>query len=225
MNISQLIRKSRDALQDHATPNLVSDEELTELFNEAVDEACIRLELLFDATTTDVCNIAITAGLATYQTHAAIVCINHAYLVGADGKHTILDLYFRDSLDILEPGWRTSTGDPGKLIVDSGSVQIAAAPKQDGTLYLEVRRIPLETERIAYGGDPTSPSIPRDHHQYLHHYPLSVLYNRYEEQFFDPKSAARHDALFNWHFGDPISPKKVQESKLSRPQMGWLGCN
>ena len=73
MTLAELIAALRTDADDLvANPYLWSDAELTRWANEAEQEAALRAKLLFDASTTAVCQIAVLAGTTSYALHAKV---------------------------------------------------------------------------------------------------------------------------------------------------------
>jgi hypothetical protein len=212
MTIIELIAQYRRESQDGAD-SLVSDADLVVMFNDAVDEACIRKPLIFDATTAAVCEIEGTAILgATYNTHEAIIQVDRAYLVNAAGAFTYLAILSREALDDSLPCWREESGVPHTLLVDETSATLVPPPEEDFTLKLEVYRQPLADDKLVLVSN-NSPAIASTHHRYLVHGVLAIVYNRDDVAVYAPGKGAKHEGIFDRYFGLPPTACQGKRSR------------
>ena len=226
MTITELIAQYRRESRDNADPPLVSNEELIVLYNEAIDQACTRKQLLFDATTADVCELDIDDTTAIYDLHESIVTPTMAYLIDSTGKHIPLKIVDRFEMDRINPVWRAdAAGEPGYLIVDEKSVQLTPPPAAAHTLKMEVYRTPLATEKLP--ADPedepfteehtSSPVIAKGHHEHLVHWVLSRVYGYGDNELLAPGKAAKHESMFNRYFGLPPTADRMRSGMTNRP--------
>ena len=72
MNLEQLIAQFRIDADDLVQPYLWPDEWVAPWLTEAVSEAAVRGRLLYEAAGPAICEIAVTAGTATYPLHASL---------------------------------------------------------------------------------------------------------------------------------------------------------
>lgn len=219
MLLDDLIEKFRAESGDSVEPYQWDDDYITGLFNDAVNEACVRKDLIFDASTADVCKISAVSGTAYYSINDAISRITRAYLVDSGGSFTYLDLVDREYLDQMDPYWREGDGDIKYLIVDEVSVQLNVSPTEDYNLNLEVYRMPLISEVM-----PTknSPAISSAHHAYLHHWPMSVVFLQDDADYFSPDVAAMNLKKFEDYFGTRPDADRKRASQANRPHRNKL---
>ena len=217
MTITELIAQYRRESGDETLDYKTSDATLLILFNKAIDEACTRTPLLFDATTASVCEIAVTAVAgATYSTNESIVTINKAYL-DLDGDITPLKVVDRDLLDFTWAQWREEEpGEPKYLVVDETSVQLVPAPEENYTMHLEVQRTPLSTEQLTLS-PVNSPVIAKTHHWYLHHWVLQTVYGQDDADRISIEKANKHERHFNAYFGFPVGCDRKRSTRRNIP--------
>lgn len=215
MTITELIAKFRAETGDTVEPYLWDDEVVTSAFNEAVDEAAIRADLIFDTTTASVCEIALAEGGKAYSLDPSVLRVFSAYTLesGVVNHLTNID---RFELDRIDSQWRAAeSGIPSHVIVDNTSIQIHPPPDADRTLYLEVFRLPLDTEKMTeYNG---SPVIALAHHRQLYHWALNVAYGKRDVSMFDPDRAKKHEAEFTDYFGPRPDADLKRKQMTNRP--------
>jgi len=215
MTLAELIASFRtDADDTVANPYLWSDVELTRWANEAVQEAALRARLLFDASTTAVCQINIVAGTTSYQLHAKVHDVEHARTVDAGGKVTKLTLIDRIELERVRPDWRYETREPRALIRYDGRIEVDCIPDADYTLNLEVYRLPLAD--LAANGD--TPEIAAIHHRHLVKWMLHRAYERPDSESRDPEKSARAEKDFTKVFGRRPDADLRRAQQANRPQ-------
>ena len=202
MTLQQLIDQFRSDVDDRIATYLFSDADVIGWLNEAEEEAALRANLLFDATTSEICDIAVTAGTSLYALDPRVFVIERASFLatGEDAENAIvLDLRDRLSVDRTRPSWRTTEMEPVELIVDEAKVQLACLPASSGTLSLEVYRAPLAP--MVLGDDPVSPEIAPLHHRHLVEWAKHRAFSRPDTEVFDPKRAETAEANFTKKFG------------------------
>ena len=219
MELSDSISQYRTDADDKVEPYLSSDEEVTAWLNEAEEEAAIRARLLFDSSTTAVCDIAVSAGAVTagtrvYALHESVFEITRAVFIPT-GSTTEYDLYLTDRVeqDRAYPGWRNLVDIPHQLIVDDTKIELGCKPSVAGIIRIECYRTPLV--KIEDSTNET-PEINRVHHRFLVHWVLHRAYNRPDSQIFDPGRAEREEALFTQQFGirpDANNRRDVQANR------------
>lgn len=202
MTLQQLIDQFRSDVDDRIATYLFSDADVIGWLNEAEEEAALRANLLFDATTSEICDIAVTAGTSLYALDPRVFVIERASFLatGEDAENAIvLDLRDRLSVDRTRPSWRTTEMEPVELIVDETKVQLACLPASSGTLSLEVYRAPLEP--MALGDGDVYPEIAPLHHRHLVEWAKYRAFSRPDAEVFDPKRAETAEANFTKKFG------------------------
>ena len=226
MNITELISQYRREAVDTTVPYFLSDSEVIGLLNEAVDEACIRKRLLTDTTTADVAVIAVTAGTATYDLDESVVYVPFARLEDDAGDSYRLAPYDRYGIERIYPGWRkAAVGVPEILVVEENLLRLVPEPVADYTLYLEVCRVPLATERLGAGVAPeivTRPVIAAMHHRYLVHWVVASALSRPDADLFNPGQAEKHEKLFEHYFGQRPDADRQRTPHHNRPKVNKL---
>jgi len=232
MNIVELLAQYREESRDDNDPPFVSDTAVVGLFNEAEKEACRRKKMLFDATTTAVCQIAVTSATATYTLHTAIEYVTKAYLVDSAGVITYLTILCRDELDRINQLWREDTDNPSILVVDEKTCQIVPPPLQNYTMKLEVYRTPLVAMFLPVDPVPipapdpliSLPEIAERHHDKLYHWVLYRAFNKPDADMYSPDSARTHEAAFSRYFGRAIPSDRRRNGRVNTPHKNkvWL---
>jgi hypothetical protein len=220
MTLADLIARYRSDSTDTAIPYLCTDEEVTGFLNEGEEEAALRANLIFDATTADVCVIAVTAGTAVYPLHESVFQVTKATFTPTGDTCPIpLGLSDRVEQDRIRPNWRTTSEPPQVLIVDDTSVQIACLPDTDGTLNLEVYRAPLTL--MAATDD--VPEIGRAHHRHLVLWALYRAYIKPDTEINDPGRAGKALAEFTRQFGERPDAAMRRDFQANAPaaNKGW----
>lgn len=138
MRASDVIGLVRAELDDQVDPYLWSEPTLLAYLAEAQIEACIRADLIWDATSA-MCSIAVTAGAAAVSVDRRITRIN--YIAWDDGTNAY-ELRF-DTERAAYSDWRQSTGTPAAVLAEPNALRFVPRPALDGTLRLEVYRLPL----------------------------------------------------------------------------------
>lgn len=220
MTKDELIAQYRRAADDNEDPYLVSDNELVDLFNIAIDEACERKRLIFDDSTSDVCEVAVVSGTRTYTAHSSIVCITSAYLLDSDDNYLYLSVKDRDELDWADPHWREYSDEPRALVFDETNITFDREPTSDYTLHIEVYRRQLDSEKLTRGGvtpEVLTPVIHGAHHKQLYHYPLSVVLVENDPDGSSPQKGAYHGKVFDQYFGLPLSANRLKRARSNTP--------
>lgn len=226
MNVTELIARFRLESGDDETPYTWTDTEVLTWLNEAIDESCTRMPLIFDATTEAVCEIDVTADTATYDTHESIVRILKAYIVTDSDEYLYLEIVSRDEMDNDNPTWREDeSSEPEYLIVDEQSVTIHPPPEEDGVLYLEVSRTPLSTEQLSIpvGEEtPGTPAIAKPHHKHLVEWVKHCALSIEDTDKYSPAKAESCRAKFDKYFGFQPNADRRRKWRENRPKVNRL---
>jgi hypothetical protein len=225
MTLTELIAEYRRQAVDNADPPLVNDTQLTVLFNEAVEEACTRSPLLFDDSTTAVCEIDVVSGTAVYANDPSIVYIAHAYLVDSGDEQIPLILTDRDWLDNNVTGWRSTTGEPTHLNFDESRVQLFPEPEDDYTLQLEVYRVPLAAEKLGAGSGETlvtTPAIAAMHHRHLVSWVVAQVTSTPDAELFNTGQEEKHREKFKRYFGHTPTADRRRKGRENRAHRNQL---
>jgi len=195
MTLDQIISHLGTALDDNVVPYLWSNEELTEYYNQSVNEWCRFTDANVDDTTEAVCKITVTAGTQSYALHAAILKVLSARL---SGERTFLEKQVTHYMDAMY-GVALATADrstPLYYTLDKrmGYISLYPNPAASGIVYLTVSRLPItELSYVtpslpATPGTGGSPDIPPRYHRDLI---AGVLYRAYMKNDADTESMAR----------------------------------
>jgi len=219
-SLQDLVGQSRLDLDDPEVPgsgddslSLFKTDELVGYINRAIDEACVRAELILDSDTPEVCEVAVTAGQAQYAVDQRIIRIKRAKLVGEPRPLTQVD---RDYLDDHFLDWEEDAGTPRHYLADMNpGIRLYPAPVNDGTLRLTVWRLPLEpmkTHRMF-----EAPPLPPEDHYPLLDWVYYLALNKQDVDTYDPEKAARHAQAFARQFGERKSAWEREFDRKARP--------
>ena len=124
-------------------------------------------------------------------------------------------------LDRLQPGWRDETGEPAAYIHHDTKIRLGCIPENDGTLSLEVNRIPLAL--MATGTD--VPEIAARHHRTLVQWALFRAFSVPDSEVVDPNKAAMAEREFTKMFGLRMDATTRRDHETSLPHSNasiWL---
>jgi len=213
MNGTALIEEFRDLSQDLNEPYLWDDTFVLGKLNEAEREAADRARLLFDDATVTVVDIAVTAGTAKYATSPLILDIERAFWVVSD-EATPLHLYDRHELDRLRDDWRTESDTPTGLVWDGVNVTLNRVPLVDGTIHLEVHRLPATSFTAS-----TSPEIPTIHHTELVSWALFRAFSVPDADGANPELAGVYLGRFERYFGRKRGANLRRSQRANKPHV------
>lgn len=204
MELSQLVAQYRADADDLVAPYLSSTVLVRGWINEAEEEAAVRGRLLFESSNADICQIvvdaaAVTAGTRVYTLHESVFHITRAVFI-PDGSTTEYELHLTDRVeqDRAYPGWRSRVDIPRQAIQDDTKLELGCKPSVAGVIHIECYRTPLV---LIEDSATETPEIHRSHHRHLIHWVLHRAYSRPDAEIYDPKRAAREEAMFTEHFG------------------------
>lgn len=200
MTLEQLLVAVRDLLDDHATPPLYSDEELTRYLNNAVGEAALRLRCLQDDSS-DLCRITTVPDQTRYTVADEVLVVRAVHVTGRSDSLTRTTA---ERLDRIRPGWShevQASSVPQYVLFDlqQKMLTLFPAPATAGTLYLRVWRLPLPDEQMEGGQD--EPAIVLPDPESLKHWALHEAYLKKDAELYDPERAAQHEDVFTRVFG------------------------
>ena len=198
MNLEQLIAQFRIDADDLVQPYLWPDDWVAPWLTEAVSEAAVRGRLLYEAADPAICEIAVTAGTATYPLHASLYELaSLRFKVAGSDRSEPMHLKAREELDRIRPGWRDETGTPRYAVQDDTRITLVPRPEVAGTLHVEGYRVPLK----ALENDTDKPEIHEAHHRHLVHWALHRAFTKPDSETIDPTRAATAEAAFTRYFG------------------------
>ena len=213
MNGTALIAEFRDLSQDLNEPYLWDDTFVLGKLNEAEREAADRARLLFDDATVTVVDIAVTAGTAKHATSPLILDVERAFWVVGD-EATPLHLYDRHEMDRLRDDWRTESDTPTGLVWDGINVTLNRVPLVDGTIHLEVHRLPATSFTAS-----TSPEIPAIHHAELVPWALFRAFSVPDADGANPELAGMYYGRFERYFGRKRGANLRRSQRANKPHV------
>lgn len=198
MNLDEAICIIRAALDDEVVPYLWSDANLISYLNRRRNEFARVTEHYRDHATTAICNIAATAGTATYALDPRVISVKR---VNGSWDSCKIPLARRtvSFMDAKCPGWEgDAPAQPLMYFADrtAGHITIHPTPSEDGTLYLDVTRLPLAQYSLSDLGRATPAEID---------FPLmwtdSLFDGVLASAFAKPDSQTRNAQLMQYHLG------------------------
>lgn len=221
MTLAELIAEFRMQAVDAIAPYFWGDEWLAARFTEAQEEAAIRARLLHESANAAICQIAVTAGTASYPLHAALYEIDYlAFAKSGEATRTPVKLVSREAMDAIREDWREQSGNVEYAIQSDTGIRLAYTPDTDGTLYLEGLRLPLK----ALADDDNKPEIHKAHHIHLVQWVLHRAFSIPDADMFDAKRAAKAESNFTDYFGprpDADLRRMTQEDVPQVVQAFW----
>ena len=199
MTLEQLIQQFRVDADDLTEPHFWDAEWIATWLTEAVNEAAVRGRLIYEAADPAICEIAVTAGTATYPLHASLYeLVSLRFKVAGSDRSEPVHIKTREELDRIRPGWRDrSDSQPRFAIQDDTRLTLVDRPSTAGTLHLEGYRLPLKP----LVNDTDKPEIHQGHHRHLVHWALHRAFSKPDSETIDPQRAAAAEAAFARYFG------------------------
>lgn len=216
MNLDQLRQKFRVDADDLVTnPPLWENEWIAAWFTEAEAEAALRGRLIHETANSAVCQIAVTAGTATYTLHRSLYELTHLRFV-PDGASTgeLVVLKTREELDRIRPGWRDRSDRLQFAIQDDTRITLADRPSVNGVLHIEGYRVPLK----ALENDTDKPEIHTAHHRHLVNWVLFRAFSKPDSDGLDTNRAAKAEAAFADYFGPPVDADMRRATRSDEAQ-------
>lgn len=222
MNLEQLRARFRLESDDMVQPYLWSDAAVTGWLNDAADEAANRALLIHDVNTTSVCQIAVTANVATYPVHTSVINITRcAFVPTGDTQEVVLFGSTEYELDRETPGWRTMQEVPTAFVHKDASIRLNRLPPA-GMLHMEVNRLPLAPMALTTD----TPELAAIHHRHLVLWALFKAFSVPDAEKVDPQRAALAEREFTQVFGPRPDADTRRRQEYSRPHHNtacWLG--
>lgn len=209
MKLSELELIFREAVNDVVVPYTCSSVTFRMYLNAAEREACRRTRLIFDKTTAEICEIAVSTGDQVFDLPVNILEITKAYLTDPSNAHIMLLNTDKIELDRILPGWRTTSKTPERYMVEENTIELDSVADADYTLKLEVFRLPLTS--ISLSTD--SPEITLAHHEHLLDWCIKKYYDSK-----DPAIAVFYEGLFSDYFGVSKTASSRRRSRENIPQ-------
>lgn len=199
MELGAIVAEFRRRADDRVELYQFPFEDLALFASEAEEEACVRARLLFDDTTAEVTQYAVTANTPVIEISPLIDVITAASFTNASGgRPRNLDLKGLDWVhDQCDWQGRTSSR-PGYLVHLRKQVRIWPTPSMAGTLSLAVYRLPL----YPMEEEDDEPEIDADLHMGLVDWMLYRAHTPKDGEQEDTQRAANALAAFEERFGE-----------------------
>ena len=212
MNLAQIEEAARLRFVDAGLRRQWTSPEIRGFANQAEREACERANLIEDATTAAVCEIAGLAATATYNLHAKIIEVSS---VTWDGR--FLDPISRGELNRLYPnGWKARTGRPSHFIdPQQRTLTLFPIPTAAADIELIAYRYPL----VDMTGDADSPEIPERYHFDLLDWMEHLAYLKDDTEALNINAAARAADRFTQKFGVKIDANTRRTQRARTPNV------
>jgi len=198
VDFSQIETSIRRTLDDNSVGDkLWSQAEILEYAQDAENEACERLDLIIDSSSS-LTSISVNTSTGTYGLAATITNILSIKL--DSGSEPLMETSER-VLDNTEPGWRTNTGTPRSYVkTPTNNIIIYPIPTSADTVNMTVSRFP-NTPMTVNG----SPEIDARYHAGLLEWILHRAYMKNDSETLNVDKAMDHKKKFEEFFG----PKKI----------------
>jgi len=209
------------AEDDDESELLWSTPELTHFANEAIREVALRTKCIRDSNRN-------TVGLTSYP----ILAVDENNTITVDPRvlvikrvwwnDTVLDADSEQFLDESSTSWRTDTTDEPKQLVcerTSRRLQLVGIPTVDGTIKLDVVRLPLAIIETGI------PEIPQQYLADCLDWMCHLAYLKNDADTYDPKRAAFFADKFEAIVGPRPSDMRLQmeyrQSGRRRARLYW----
>lgn len=237
MILSELISVTRNVIEDEVTTmggELVDDATLIMYLNEAEQEAAIRGQLLFDSSTTDITQVSVMAGVASYSLDPRVLVVDRAIL--STGTRPLMQ-YSMDDMDATLPNWEATTGIPAVYIMDVGNKRLRLFPIPEETVEMIPEETPEDPEveipapevgpvytlKLSVFRKPLVNMVARNDRPEIddeHHLPLVdwVAYRIFKsnQELLNPGRAQDHYVAFNDYFGSRPSVRDLMAQRRTQ---------
>lgn len=204
MNVKELIDSAEAEADDRADGKAAEKADKLRYLNEAVDEACIRKRLLYEAVNESMCIIPIDAGQQVYPLGdlgdkwvfiTMVVMVRDADI----NNQPALRIRSLEDLTIECPDWRNNQRGrlPYAVVLTDNTIEVAGRIESSGILKLQGYRLPLK----ALKADGDKPEISTIHHRLLTKWVLHRMYEVPDSEIFNPDKSLKALAQFEAYFG------------------------
>ena len=233
MTLLKLVERMRNTLDDKGGTNgdwtdssiqsrlRWTNEELIGYINEAERETAIRTHELIDAETSEVCQIDVVTGTHTYEIHNKIITIERAKLL--TGLRPLSETSWKD-IEAVRPDWETATGTPEYYMRDwqKGKIRLYPIPIADGTLNLNVYRLPLDDMELD-SWDADEPEIDAQYQDKMLSWGMHLAYQKDEPNTLDPDKVMFYLQKFESEVGPSVNMYSIERRKKKNRQTGYGG--
>ena len=218
MLVSDLITRVRedyldDTLGVDTNDSLVSEAALIRFTDEAQKEACRRMDMLYDETTELVCKISYLTGGNGFLLDNRITVLERVMLSGIELTHKT-----EAEIKTGNAAWMTYTGPPTCYYIKQRTIYLHPIPESAGDLDLAVYRLPMEDVNNTAG---FVLEIPEEFQIDLINWVLWRVYNKRDEDVFNPQDAALFLDRFEQVFGKTV-PADVRLHRFESPRIQTL---
>lgn len=212
--VSQLLRDFRIRVDDRTEDYLWTDDWFIDALNEAMDEACIRANLLHDDTTPDVCQLTVVADQTAYDLDPRVIDVLQVRL---HTSRCTLDRMAYEQMVALKAGSNGVSGMPVGYAIEGSHesglrllLDRPIDPVAYPTIRMTVARLQLQPLRLPVTS-PTpvddTPEIASSLHRKLLHWVAHLAYDTRDSDAGAPQRAADAEAKFEAAFGKRQSAK------------------
>lgn len=197
MTLTELIARFRREESDTALPYGWSDATITDLLNEAENEACRRALLLVDSTTTAIAKVAFIANAIGIALPEQVIYVRRAVLA-SNGKKLIHKV--SADMDDSMPGWESDAASEVQAFIPDWQTQYLRfwPPSASAdTLNMTVVRTP----KTAMDTGTDTPEIPARYHADLLDWVRFRCYSDQDADRYDPAKSEKAEAKFIANFG------------------------
>lgn len=195
-----------------------SNQELTELINEAMRETARRVKSITDNQT-----INVIAGTGSYSLDPLAFKIRRAKLASVTTAGTLDEVSWKD-LDAMRPDWETRTGTPTHYMLDweKGRVTLYPIPIVDDILNLNVYRYP-ESDMTLDNWDSDEPELEEEYQRNALYWAAKLAYEKDEPNSIDDERVIKMEATYISHFGVPESAYAIERKKRTKRSISYGG--
>ena len=214
MTPGEIIEEMReDYLDDIVEPYMYADKTLLRYINAAQREVCLRMDVLYDESTKDVCVVKLKPGVNEYSIPQLITRLEEISFNGQP-----IHKYSHRDASSKFPNWASLTGfevsNSRGYFIRGRKLFVFPSPDTTGqTLDLKVYRLPIDQIN-----DPDAEfELPEEHHGDLKEWALGLAFSKLDADRYDPNKAQMHKAEFERTFGKRI-PSDVRQHQLEEPR-------
>lgn len=188
MTYTEILTDAWNQADDTVKPYLWSDDLWISYVNTVLDELCERTQLLIDSIDTDICQLSIISGTASYALSNKIITVLDVW---NNSDNLPLDLYNTAQLNAYNTAWRSITAAaPTIYALDVSSGYITFVPKPTASATIKLRVVRTIKEPATSTTLTNTPEIPVKYHHFLRDGILYHAYNKNDAETRDPAKIA-----------------------------------
>lgn len=224
----ELISALRELLDDEQQPYLWKDSACVRYLNDAERQVCRRAYLLIDKNTSAICNINLSAGVASYALHSKVLTIRRCII--GDG-YAPLTVYTKEEVDArINLGvvdWASAAAGIPEVVIHEANDELIfyPPPLNDDVAYLEVARLPLND---LTNDESSSPEIPVLYHEDLILWGAHRAYMKNDSDTINLVLAKEYENQFERRFGtlptarsERLRKSQAQRQKARPREFGY----